>query len=134
MPDYKRAFEIVKDKFNIELTNGQLVIESKKIYFGNLAVGKITKDEHDFLDKCLNAEEDSLDKIIEEFEKEGWYYYPTPTSLELDFRLYPTNNRFIFDELIITKENGIFISLHSKLSLEAISLINRIYRLWGVEV
>ena len=92
----------------------------------------ITKDNFDILTHCLNAEEDSMEKIFEEFKGLGVII----------------DERFTDDDVVVLKEihsDDILLEIHKRekfvsfinykdVIIDVLRLINRIYRLWGVGV
>ena len=138
MPDYKRAWNIVKDNFNVFTDNWngcELIIETKPVSYCSDVDGvaiNITKEEQNCLNECLNAEPDTMDKIIEEFKRNG-------------YKVNVQNERYIIleNKFLEVSPQKIFIDIESKfitfenccgLIIKDLQLINRIYRLWGVEI
>ena len=88
-----------------------------------------------YINECLNPEPDSIEKIIEEFRKLNW---------KVDTFKFKGKNKFI--HLIDENENKymtIYENCYFKINTlfdvpeiysDELSLINRVFRLWGVEV
>ena len=135
MPNYKEGFEILKDKLKVALdkTNDfNFISIDLGSYYADSSL--LTESEYKILKECFNAESDSLKKIIEDFKELGyekvneyWYYWHKE-----DLFL---KNEDIFIEISV---NGQFMKYNNTgavfVTPKEIQLINRIYRLWGIEI
>lgn len=143
MQDYKRAFEILQDKSDIYTmeVDGHLMIEANK------HSKEITSEEATIIENCinacLNAEEDSIEKIVEEFKKLGYvkgFWFINDDFKSYSFE-YPDEDYCITIDIDLINKKFKVIShtfgneaLAIYIKPDEWRLINRILRLCGIEV
>ena len=134
--DKAKAFDIIAEKGKME------VDKFVKIYGcaneSNLSL-YLTEEEVNYIKKCLNAEPDSMDKIIEEFKELGYECKGGDECLAFDNDADETivinkDGAYKFETIYTDYELDETINEARTITTEELRLVNRLLRLWGVEV
>lgn len=138
MPNYKEGFEILKDKLKVALD------KTNNFNFINIDLGSyyadsslLTEEEYNCVKECLDAEPDSIEKIIEDFKKLGYklnYYQKlTDNALEISFsdkEAFPNKEIYIKAE----DKEDVYVYITDDIFIDDLRLVNRVLRVWGLEV
>ena len=138
MADYKRGFLTIAETLSIEVCKH---FDDDSYYHldCNTDDTSISEEDGNCIIQCLNAKPDSMEKIIEEFKKLGYKQDEMPEEYDTTFAvafscgeitLCILKNDFQKCELDL---DGYFFQ-PKEITIKELQLINRIYRLWGVEV